>query len=127
MNVLTEKVSQLGETMAEVKEAAEGLAHSAAQQLDQARRDTAGALHTAASSVRTTGCHGADAVDKVAGGAADKLDATAAFVEDHDLRISLTSLRRFGRRHPATTLFAGLAFGMLAGSLVTRIALGPKN
>jgi ElaB/YqjD/DUF883 family membrane-anchored ribosome-binding protein len=127
MNVLTEAVSQVGETIAEAKEAAEAVARSAGQQLHQARRDTAGALHTAASSVRTTGCRGADAIGRVAEGTADKLDATASYIQEHDLGNAITSMRRFGRRHPTTTLVTGIAIGMLAGSLVTRITLGRKN
>jgi len=113
----------VSETLSEVKAAAGDLARSAGQQLDQTRRDAAGALHTAASCVRTTGCRSADAIDNATMDAADKLDATASYVQDHDLRSSLTSLRRFGRRHPTTTLLAGLAVGMLAGSLLTRISL----
>jgi ElaB/YqjD/DUF883 family membrane-anchored ribosome-binding protein len=127
MKVLRETVLQLDEKMSEGKEAVEDLARSTGEQLDQARRETADALHSAASSVRTTGCRGADAIGKAAAGTADKLDAAASFVQEHDVWSSLASLRRFGRRHPTTTLIAGLAVGMVAGSLVTRITLGRQN
>jgi hypothetical protein len=127
MNVLTEKVSQLGGRMSDAKEAVDDLARSTGEQIDQSRHDAADALHNAASSVRTAGCRGADAIGKVAVDAADKLDATASFVQEHDLGSAITSLRRFGRRHPTTTLLAGVVIGMLAGSLATRIAFARKN
>ena len=127
MNVLTEKVSQLGGKISDAKEAVGDLARSAGDQLDQTRHDAADALHTAASSVRTAGCDGADAIGKLAAGSADRLDATASYVQEHDLGNAITSMRRFGRRHPTTTLLAGMAIGMLAGSLATRITLGRKN
>ena len=127
MNVLTETVSQLGGKMSDAKETAGDLARSAGQQLDQARRNTADVLHTAASSVRTTGSRGADAIGQVATGAADKLDATASFVQEHDLGSAITSLRRFGRRHPTSTLLAGMAVGVFAGSLAAWITLGRRT
>jgi ElaB/YqjD/DUF883 family membrane-anchored ribosome-binding protein len=127
MNAFGKTVSELGERVSDAKETIENMARSTGQQLDDARRETADALYTASSAVRSTGRRGADAIGKAAGGAADKLDATASYVEDHDVRSSLTSLRRFGRRHPAATMAAGVAIGMLAGSLVTRIALGGKD
>ena len=80
MNVLTEKVSQLGGKISDAKEAVGDLARSAGDQLDQTRHDAADALHTAASSVRTAGCDGADAIGKVAAGTADKLDAAASYM-----------------------------------------------
>jgi hypothetical protein len=123
MNVLTEKVSQLGGKVSDAKEAAVDLARSAGDQLDQARQDAADALHTAAASVRTTGCRSVDAIGQGVADVADKLDATASFVQEHDLGSAITSLRRFGRRHPTTTLLAGVAIGILAGSIATGIAL----
>jgi len=123
MNVLTETVSQLGGKMSDAKKTVEDLARSAGDQVDQARHDTADALHTAASSVRTTGCRSADAIGQGAANAADKLDATAAFVQEHDLGSSITRLRLFGRRHPTSTFLGGVAIGMFAGCVATGIAL----
>jgi ABC-type transporter Mla subunit MlaD len=123
MNVLTETVSQLGGKMSDAKKTVEDLARSAGDQIDQARHDTADALHTAASSVRTTGGRSANAIGQGAADAADKLDATASFVQEHDLGTAITSLRRFGRRHPTSTFLAGVAIGMFAGSVATGIAL----
>ncbi len=107
-----EQASELG---TEAKETVEELRRSAGKKLEAARHQTADALHAAASSVRETGRQGSEAIDNIAGGTADRLDATASYVEDRDLRDVFTGLRRFCRRH-------------LTGSLVAatpRLALSP--
>ena len=117
LKTVTESASELGK---EAKESVEQLGRSAGRRLDAARTETGAALHTAASSVRTSGRQGSEAIDNLATGAADRLDATASFVEDHDLRDAFAGLRRFGRRHLAGSLLAAAAFGFLAGSAVRR-------
>jgi len=98
------------------------LGRSASRKVDDAREVTADTLHTAASSVRKTGRQGSAAIDDLATGAADRLDATATYVEDHDLRDAWIGLRRFGRRHLAGALVAAVAFGFLAGAALHRAA-----
>jgi hypothetical protein len=100
----------------------EELSRSAGRKLDEARDETGAALHTAASTVRKTGRQGSKAIDDLATGAADRLDATGTYVEDHDLRDALTGLRRFGRRHLAGSLLAAVAVGFFAGSALSRAA-----
>jgi hypothetical protein len=90
--------------------------------MDAVRTETGAALHSAASSVRTTGRQGAEAIDNLATGTADRLDATASMVEDHDLSDALTGLRRYGRRHLGGSLLAAAAIGFLAGSAIRRSA-----
>ena len=119
LRTVTEAASELRK---EAKESVEELGRSAASQLDEARDQTAGALHTAASSVRKTGRQGSEAIDNFATSAADRLDATASFVEAHDLRGFLPDLRRFGRRHLTGSLVAAVAIGFLAGSALRRVA-----
>jgi ElaB/YqjD/DUF883 family membrane-anchored ribosome-binding protein len=99
----------------------EKLGRSAGRKLDDARDETGIALHTAASSVRTTGRQGSKALDNLATGAADRLDATASYIEDHDLRGGFADLRRFCRRHPTGSLLAAVAIGFLAGSALSRV------
>jgi ElaB/YqjD/DUF883 family membrane-anchored ribosome-binding protein len=118
LKTLTESASELGK---EAKESMEELGRSAGRKLDEARHETGGALHTAASSVRKTGRQGSEAIDNLATSAADRLDATASFVEDHDLRDAFTGLRRFGRRHLTGSLVAAAAIGFLAGSALRRV------
>jgi hypothetical protein len=117
LKTVTETASELGK---EAKDSVEELGRSAGRRMDAARTETGAALHTAASSVRSTGRQGAEAVDNLATGAADRLDATASLVEDHDLSDALTGLRRFGRRHLTGSLLAAAAFGFVAGSAIRR-------
>ncbi len=78
----------------------------------------ADALHAAASSVRATGRQGSAAIDNLATGAADKLDATASYVEDHDV---FTGVRQAVRRYPAGSLMIATALGFCAGSAIRRM------
>jgi len=118
LKTVTEQASEIGK---EAKESMEELGRSAGRRLDEARDETGDALHAAASSVRTTGRKGSEAIDNLAAGAADRLDATASYVEDHDLRDVFAGLRRFGRRHLAGSLVAAAAIGFFAGSALSRV------
>jgi hypothetical protein len=117
LKTVTESAAELGK---EAKESVEELGRSAGRRLDTVRSETGAALHTAASSVRVTGRQGAEAIDNLATGAADRLDATASLVEDHDLNDALTGLRRYGRRHLAGSLVAAAAIGFFAGAAIRR-------
>jgi len=119
LRTLTETASELGK---DARESIEDLSRSAGKRLDDARDETADALHTAATSVRRTGRQGSEAIDNIATGAADRLDATASYVEDHDLKDVYNGLRRFGRRHLTGTVVAAAAVGFLAGAALNRVA-----
>jgi len=99
----------------------EELGRSAGRKLDDTRDQTGDALHAAASSVRTTGRRGSKAIDNLATGTADRLDATASYIEDHDLGDMCTSVRSFSGRHLTGSLVAAAAFGFLAGSALSRM------
>jgi 2-methylaconitate cis-trans-isomerase PrpF len=114
LKTLTEQASEFGK---ETKESIEELGRSAGRRLDEARDETGGALHAAASSVRTTGRKGSKAIDNLATGAADRLDATGTYVERHDLR---GMVRSFSLRHLTGSLVAAAAIGFLAGSALSR-------
>ena len=117
LKTLTDAASELGK---DAKESVEELGRSAGRKLDDAREETAGALHTAASSVRRTGRQGSEAIDNLATGAADRLDATASYVEDHDLNDAFNGLRKFARRHLTGSLVFAVAIGFLAGAALNR-------
>jgi len=119
LRTLTETASELGK---DARESIEDLGRSAGRKLDEARDETGSALHSAASSVRRTGRQGSEAIDNFATGAADRLDATASYVEDHDLRDVYTGLRKFGRRHLTGTVVAAAAVGFLVGAALNRVA-----
>jgi ElaB/YqjD/DUF883 family membrane-anchored ribosome-binding protein len=117
-------VLQLGK---QARESAEEMSRSAGKKLDEAREETGGALHKAATSVRATGRQDSEAVDSFATGAADKLDATASYIENHDVRGAFAGLLRFGRRHQAGALLTAVVIGAVAGSTLYRMTHSCKR
>ena len=113
LKTVAETASELGQ---EVKETVEEFGRSAGRKLDDAREGTGGALHAAASSVRK----GSEAIDNLATGAADRLDATASCIEDFKLKNVFTDLRKFGRNHLAGSLMLAGAIGFCVGSVFSR-------
>jgi hypothetical protein len=89
----------------ETRESVEGFARSAGEKLEAARTGTGEALHAAASSVRKSSA----AIENVATGTADRLDATASYVEGW-------SLREFARNHMSAFVIMAAAIGFWAGS-----------
>ena len=117
LETLTETASELGK---QTRESIEELGRSAGRRLDEARDETGAALHSAASSVRSTGRQSSAAIDNCSTQTADGLDATASYIEDHDLGDAVTGLRRYARRHMTGSLVAAAAIGVLAGAFVSR-------
>ena len=120
LRTVTETAAELGK---QARESIEELGQSAGKKLDEARDETGGALHSAASSVRTTGRKSSEAIDNYSTRTADRLDATASYIENHDLGDAITGVRRFARRHLATSLMVAAGIGFVAGSalrVVTR-------
>ena len=114
----------LPETAAELaaqgKESIEEISRSAVSKLEEARTQTGGALHKAASSIRETGRKGSEAIGNITASTADQLDASAEFVERHDLRDAFNALARFGSQHLGAFMVAAAAIGFFAGSALTR-------
>ena len=119
LKTVADAASELGK---DARESVEELGRSAGRKLDDARDETIGALHTAASSVRRTGRQGSAAIDSFSTGAADRLDATASYVEDHDLRDVFNGLRKFGRRHLTGSLMVAAAAGFFAAVALNKVA-----
>jgi hypothetical protein len=117
LKTVTDAASELGK---DARESVEELGRSAGRKLDDARNDTAGALHTAASSVRSTGRQGSAAIDNIATGTADRLDATASYLDNHELNDVVNGLRKFGRRHLTETIVFAAAIGFIAGAALNR-------
>ena len=104
----------------DAKESVEELGRSAGRKLDDARDQTAESLHTAASSVRKTGRQGSGAIDNLAAGTADRLDATASYVDNYDPRDMLNGARNFFRKRLTASLVAAVAVGFVAGVALIR-------
>jgi ElaB/YqjD/DUF883 family membrane-anchored ribosome-binding protein len=118
MTNLTEAAATIGDKASEVGERAEDLVRAAGKKLKEARNETVDGLQRAASSVRATGRQGSEAIDNLANSAADKLDATASYVENYDPRDVLTGLRRAIRRYPAGSLVIATTIGLFAGCAI---------
>jgi hypothetical protein len=75
----------------------EDLGRPVGKKLDDARNEMAAAFHTVASSVPNR-------IEEFATGAAETLDATASYIQDHDLKNLMARIRRFVRRYPTPSL-----------------------
>jgi ElaB/YqjD/DUF883 family membrane-anchored ribosome-binding protein len=116
LDTVTETASEFGK---QTRESIEELGRSANQKLDEARGETGAALHSAAASVRSTGRDSSAAIRNCSTQTADRLDATASYVEDHDLGDAVDGLRRFARRHMTGSVVAAAALGVLAGAFLS--------
>ena len=117
LETVTETASDFGK---QTRESIEALGRSAGRKLDEARDDTGAALHSAASSVRSTGRDSSAAIRNCSTQTADRLDATGSYVENHDLGDAVNGLRRFARRHMTGSMVAAAALGVVAGAFLTR-------
>ena len=115
---LTETTSHIGERLSDAKEEVKGLGRTAGEKLDEARHWTAGEVHSAASSVRTAGQRGSEAIDGLTSATADKLDSTAAYVRGHDAGGMFADLRQVMSRHPVGLFAMAAAIGFLAGAAI---------
>jgi len=119
MNI-NETASKVGAGLYRGQERVDDLGRTAGEKLDEARHRTAAALENAASSVRTTGRQGAEAIGTLSENAAGKLDSTAAYVRGHDVVGMLVNLRQVIARNPTGFLVLAASIGFLAGSAVRR-------
>jgi hypothetical protein len=121
---IAETASELGQSaqdsIEDLRRTAGKKLQTAGKRLDRARDDTGDALHSAASSVRATGRQGAKAIDEFANGAADRLDDTASYIEDTDLRGMAGGIGSLARRYPVRCLVAAAAVGFWVGTAMTR-------
>jgi hypothetical protein len=120
MNSLTETAAAIGDRVSEAQETIEDIARSLGKKLNARRTEAADGLRSGASSVRTTGRHGSEAIDRLAKGATNKLESVAEYVEDGNLRSLFIGLRKFGRRHLTGSLVVAAVVGFLAGSALRR-------
>jgi hypothetical protein len=100
----------------DVKDSVADFGRSAGRKIDHARSQTGGALHAVASTVRK----GSRKIDNFAYGTAKRLDATARFVEDADLKGLRSGARRFAQNHLTLTLLVSAVAGFWAASALNR-------
>jgi hypothetical protein len=93
---------------------------AAGEKLDDARKGTAAALESAASSVRDTGRDGAKSIESISENAACKLDSSARYIRSHDVAGMLSNVRQVIGRNPTGFLILAAGIGFLAGSAFAR-------
>ena len=104
------------EVSQDVKKSATEFGRTAGKTIHKVRDQTSDVLHDAASSVR----QGSAKIDNIAKATARRLDATASFVEDFNVKKASAALERFGRKHSTAVLLAAVAVGFWAGSAFSR-------
>jgi hypothetical protein len=104
------------DTGREVKDTVVEFVRSASGKIDTARDQTGDALHAAAASVRK----GSAKIDVMAGDAASRLDSTATFVKDADLKGLSAGMRQFGQSNLALTVLIAAAAGLWVGLALGR-------
>ena len=112
-----EKVKPLMETVVTAKSKVEEFGKSAARKFDEARIETADALHTAASSLRDKAHQSSDAINHFGESTAAKLDSASRYVRHHDGAGLLSDLRQVVVRNPGTSLLVAALTGCVMGSV----------
>jgi ElaB/YqjD/DUF883 family membrane-anchored ribosome-binding protein len=109
-----ERVSDAAST---VKQKAAEAGRQATEQIDTKRGPTADALDDAAATVheRAENLPGGETVRSVAHSAADKLESTAGYIREKDVRAMLSDVENMVRRNPGPSLLIAAGIGFLIG------------
>jgi ElaB/YqjD/DUF883 family membrane-anchored ribosome-binding protein len=113
-STLNNKVS---DTVGKAKEKAEEYGKAVQNKIDETRAPAADSLQSAASKLHETaeGLPGGEKVTSLAHATADKIQATAEYVRDHDVKAMMTDVEHVVRRHPGQSLLIAAAVGFLLG------------
>jgi len=116
------------DTVTKVKNAVTGTAEKAQarvgeagralqDKIDENRGPAADKLQGAAAKLHETAdsLPGAEKVSNLAHSAAGKIEATAEYMREHDVRDMMADLETFVRRHPGQSMIAAAAVGFLLG------------
>ncbi len=109
---LKERVS---DAAGKVKEKTEEFGRSVQHKIDEQRTPAADTLHCAASQIHESAEMGSQKVRELAHGAADKLDATAGYIRDHDVQAMIGDVENVVRRYPGRSLLVAAGVGFLLG------------
>ena len=107
--------TRVSDTASQAREKASEYGRSAVDKLDQGRHSAAGALQRTASTLRNSG---GGRMGDVANRAADKIERTATYMRDHDVRDMVSDVEGAVRRNPGPSLLIAAAFGFLLGSAI---------
>lgn len=108
------------ETMMAAKQAAQDLARSMASRIEEIKDQSAGALHSGASSVRSASQRGSAAMAGAGERVAGKLDAASSYIAAAHAPNLTGALRHSVRRHPVAFLIGAAAVGFCAANALNR-------
>jgi ElaB/YqjD/DUF883 family membrane-anchored ribosome-binding protein len=85
--------------------------------IDEKRGPTADALQSAASTIheKAEDLPGGQTVRSVAHSAAEKLESTAGYIREHDVRSMISDMEEIVKRNPGPSLLIAVAVGFLIG------------
>jgi ElaB/YqjD/DUF883 family membrane-anchored ribosome-binding protein len=112
-----ERVSQYTH---DAREKANEFGRKSAETIDRNLDAAAGKLQNTAESLRMKAGAGEDRMSRMAGNAADKLDATARYFREHHTHDMVSGVEQVVRRNPGASICAALALGFLLGSALKR-------
>ena len=111
---IKDKVSDAATT---AKQKVSDAGRQATEKIDEQRGPAADALESAASTIheRAEALPGGETVKSVAHSAAEKLESTAGYIREHDVRAMLTDVEDIVKRNPGPSLLIAAAVGFLIG------------
>lgn len=99
--------------MGRIKEQASDAADKAAGSIDSNRQPFADRLHAAAGTIRDRAAAGSEAVGNAAESAAERLDASATYIESRTARQMMHDLLGVIKKHPTQSLLVAGFLGFL--------------
>ena len=99
------------------KQKASDAGRQATEQVDAKRGPAADALESTASTIheQAENLPGGEAVKNVAHSAAEKLESTAGYIREHDLKAMVSDVEDMVRRNPGPALLIAASVGFLIG------------
>jgi ElaB/YqjD/DUF883 family membrane-anchored ribosome-binding protein len=111
---LKEKVADAATT---AKQKVADAGKQAGDKIDEKRGPAADTLQSAASTIheKAEDLPGGETVKNVAHAAAEKLDLTAGYIREHDVKAMLSDVEDIVKRNPGPSLLIAVAIGFLIG------------
>lgn len=108
---------QVAESATKAKDKVQEAGRNVQSKIDETRTPAADKLQSAASALheKAGSLPGGETVAGLAHGAADRMQATADYVRDHDVQRMTADVEAFVRRRPGQSLLAAAAVGFLIG------------
>ena len=114
----TKMKQEIEDTASQVKEKVMDFGRKATDTIDAQREPAAGALDRTASTLHEQGDRLAKVTSSAAHVTADKLQATADYIREHDARAMMNDVERLMKRYPVQALAAAAVIGFLAGRVL---------